>query len=32
MYVLDELWPDFEPEQFYRALKWYETQDITLGG
>ena len=32
MYVLDELWPDFEPEQFYRALDWYQFQDVTLGG
>ncbi len=31
-YVVDELWPNFEPEQFYQALRWYETQDITLGG
>jgi len=31
-YVIDELWPDFEPEQFYRALRWYEEQDVTLGG
>lgn len=31
-FVIDELWPDFEPEHFYSALYWYETQDITLGG
>jgi len=31
-YVVDELWPDFKPEQFYRALEWYQEQDITLGG
>ncbi len=31
-FVLDELWPDFEPEQFFTALRWYEKQDITLGG
>ena len=31
-YVVDALWPDFEPRQFYDALHWYETQDITLGG
>ncbi|HPZ43389.1 MAG TPA: polyprenyl diphosphate synthase [Bacillota bacterium] len=31
-YVVDELWPNFKPEQFYEALRWYETQDITLGG
>lgn len=32
IYVLDELWPDFLPEQFHRALHWYQTQDRTLGG
>ncbi|MGX8700971.1 undecaprenyl diphosphate synthase family protein [Caproiciproducens sp.] len=32
IYVLDELWPDFRPEQFYRALAWYQDQDVTLGG
>ncbi len=31
-YVVDEFWPNFEPEQFYQALQWYETQDVTLGG
>jgi undecaprenyl diphosphate synthase len=31
-YVLEEMWPDFEPEHFYRALKWYQEQDVTLGG
>lgn len=31
-YVVDDCWPDFQPEHFYRALKWYEEQDITLGG
>lgn len=31
-FVLDELWPDFRPEQLYDALRWYEDQDVTLGG
>lgn len=31
-YVLDDYWPDFKPEHFYQALKWYDGQDITLGG
>ena len=31
-YVIDEMWPDFKPEQFYGALEWYQKQDITLGG
>jgi undecaprenyl diphosphate synthase len=32
IYVVDDLWPDFRVDQFYNALKWYEKQDITLGG
>lgn len=32
IFVLDELWPDFVPEQFERALSWYQDQDVTLGG
>jgi undecaprenyl diphosphate synthase len=31
-YVIDDYWPDFEPGQFYKALEWYDKQDITLGG
>ncbi len=31
-YVIDEYWPDFKPEHLYQALKWYDEQDITLGG
>jgi undecaprenyl diphosphate synthase len=31
-YVLDEMWPDYNLEQIYRALAWYQDQDITLGG
>ncbi|RKD29146.1 undecaprenyl diphosphate synthase family protein [Thermohalobacter berrensis] len=31
-YVVDDYWPDFKPEHFYEALKWYDCQDITLGG
>jgi undecaprenyl diphosphate synthase len=31
-YVLDEMWPDFNIEQVYKALEWYQDQDITLGG
>ena len=31
-FVLDEMWPDFEPQQFYKALEWYQLQDVTLGG
>lgn len=31
-YVVDALWPDFQPQHFYDALDWYSQQDITLGG
>jgi len=31
-FVVDALWPDFEPEHLFRALEWYGKQDITLGG
>jgi len=31
-YVIDDYWPDFKDDHFYDALKWYETQDVTLGG
>lgn len=32
IYVVDELWPDYKTQQFFDALHWYESQDITLGG
>lgn len=32
IYVVEEYWPDFAPEQFERALEWFSTQDTTLGG
>ena len=31
-YVVDRLWPDFQPEDFHQALEWYQKQDVTLGG
>lgn len=31
-YIVKELWPDFQEEQFADALAWYQEQDITLGG
>ncbi len=31
-YVVDAYWPDFKPQHFYDAIKWYSEQDITLGG
>ena len=32
IHVIDALWPDMRPEQFIDALRWYENQDVTLGG
>ena len=32
IYTIDEMWPDFKPEQFHDAMKWYDMQDVTLGG
>ena len=31
-YIVDEMWPDYSQEQFYKALDWYQNQDITRGG
>ena len=31
-YVVDDYWPDYRPEHFFDALRWYESQDVTLGG
>lgn len=31
-FVVDRLWPDFQSEDFFRALQWYQKQDVTLGG
>jgi undecaprenyl diphosphate synthase len=31
-FVVDQLWPDYDREQFYEALRWYQKQDVTLGG
>lgn len=31
-YIVDEYWPDFANDQFHKALEWYQSQDITLGG
>lgn len=31
-YIVDALWPDFEPKHLFDALRWYERQDVTLGG
>lgn len=31
-YVINDLWPDFQPQHFHDALAWYQDQDPTLGG
>jgi undecaprenyl diphosphate synthase len=31
-FVVDDYWPDFKPDHFYEALRWYDGQDVTLGG
>lgn len=31
-YIIDHYWPDFKSEDIYKALDWYNTQDVTLGG
>jgi|SRR5215203_391360 len=31
-YVVDTLWPDMTLDEFIDALRWYERQDVTLGG
>lgn len=31
-YVLDNYWPAFKEKDFYDALDWYNSQDVTLGG
>lgn len=31
-YIVKELWPDFQEQQFVDALHWYQKQDVTLGG
>ncbi len=31
-YVVDDYWPDFKPQHLFDALRWYEGQDVTLGG
>lgn len=32
IYVVDALWPDFEPAHLDAALAWFKEQDRTLGG
>jgi undecaprenyl diphosphate synthase len=32
IFVVDALWPDFEPQHLDTALDWLVRQDRTLGG
>ena len=32
LYIVKDLWPDFQEQQFTDALRWYQRQDFTLGG
>lgn len=32
IYVVDTLWPDMRIDELLSALRWYEQQDVTLGG
>ncbi len=31
-FVIDDYWPNYEPQHMRNALQWYSHQDITLGG
>lgn len=31
-FVLDDLWPDWQPSHLAQALEWWRRQDVTLGG
>lgn len=31
-YVEEKMWPDYTDEDFDKAMKWYEKQDVTYGG
>ena len=31
-FVLDNYWPSFKKDDFYKAMDWYQTCDPTLGG
>lgn len=31
-YIIEDYWPDFRREHVFEALKWYQNQDVTLGG
>lgn len=31
-FVVDNYWPNFQDNDFYAAMDWYQTCDVTLGG
>lgn len=31
-FVVDDYWPDYNLDQFYKALEWFQVQEATLGG
>lgn len=31
-YIIEDFWPEFQPQHFHKAMEWYNTQDVTLGG
>jgi undecaprenyl diphosphate synthase len=32
IYVVDTLWPEAQVEEFFDGLRWYQEQDVTIGG
>lgn len=32
IYVIEDMWPEYEDEQFDKVIEWYQKQDVTLGG
>nr|AYC80265.1 undecaprenyl diphosphate synthase family protein [uncultured bacterium] len=32
LYAVDAMWPDYDPAHLEQALRWFDTQDRTLGG
>lgn len=32
IYLVEEFWPDYKDEHLLEALRWYQDQDVTLGG
>lgn len=32
IFTIEAMWPDFTPSQFEDALRWYDRQEVTLGG